>query len=150
MRSTAQFTRAALLVAASVAAAPAVAGDYAAQKVVYHNSGTQADAGVYFRHFLGNVNNHINAVGEDNIEIVVVAHGDGLAMMQMAQDEPDLAKRIDALRERDVRFVICRNTLTSREIALDDLYAVGEDDVIPSGVAEIARLEQQGFVYIHP
>lgn len=150
MRFPATCLTATVLALTIQAAAPAGADEYPAQKVVYHNSGTQADAGIYFRHFLANVNNHINAVGEDHIEIVVVAHGDGLAMLQMAEDEPDLAKRIDALRDRDVRFVICRNTLTSREIALDDLYEVGEDDVIPSGVAEIARLEQQGFVYIHP
>ena len=31
-----------------------------------------------------------------------------------------------------------------------DLYGVKDADVVPSGVAELARLQGQGFVYIHP
>jgi hypothetical protein len=31
-----------------------------------------------------------------------------------------------------------------------DLYGVADADIVPSGVAEIARLQGQGFVYIHP
>jgi len=31
-----------------------------------------------------------------------------------------------------------------------DLYGVQRDDVVPSGVAEIARLQGMGFVYLHP
>ena len=31
-----------------------------------------------------------------------------------------------------------------------DLYGVKDEDVVPSGVAEIARLQGLGFVYIRP
>jgi hypothetical protein len=32
----------------------------------------------------------------------------------------------------------------------EDLYRVKPEDVVPSGVAELARLQGMGFVYIHP
>ena len=99
---------------------------------------------------LGNISNHIRAVGEDKVTIVVVAHGDGLDMLQQARTDPDLAKRIDALRDKGVRFLVCANTLTSRDISLADLYRAEDEDVVVSGVAEIAHLEQQGYVYLHP
>jgi intracellular sulfur oxidation DsrE/DsrF family protein len=138
------------LLGASFSAAPAIAGNYAEQKVVYHNSGAPKDDPDYFRRMLGNVGNHIAAVGETNVEFVVVAHGGGLDMLQQATDDPDLAGRIDALNAKGVRFVVCANTLKSRHIRIADLYGADEGDIVPSGVAEIAHLEQQGFVYLHP
>lgn len=128
--------------------APAVAADYPEQKVVYHNNGP-ADAD-YYRQILGNVRNHLDAVGDENIELLVIGNGDGLLMLQQASADPELAERIDVLRERGVRFLICANTLRSRQIALDDLHGVTDADVVQSGVAEIARLQQEGFVYLHP
>ncbi|HVL20579.1 MAG TPA: DsrE family protein [Amaricoccus sp.] len=136
------------LVAVGLTAAPVIAEDIPPQKVVYHNNGSSEPD--YYKHFLGNVRNHINAVGRDNIELVVVAHGDGLSMLSEAETDPDLAGKIDALKADGVRFLICANTLRSRNITLDQLYEATDADVVPSGVAEIARLEQQGFVYLHP
>jgi intracellular sulfur oxidation DsrE/DsrF family protein len=40
--------------------------------------------------------------------------------------------------------------LRERKIDRGALYAVGEDDIVPSGVAELARLQGMGFAYIHP
>ncbi len=131
-------------------ASPALANPYGQQKVVYHNSGAPQDDETYFKRMLVNASNHIKAVGAENLELVVVAHGDGLDMLQQASSDPDLAKRIDALRADGVRFLVCANTLHSRKIDLSDLYGAVDEDVVPSGVAEIAHLEQQGFVYLHP
>lgn len=138
----------ALAAAVALTAVPAGAQDMPPQKVVYHNNGS-TDPG-YYKGFLANVRNHIAAVGRDNIELVVVDHGDGLSLLSEAEDNPALAEKIDALRADGVRFLICANTLKSRNISLDQLYGAKDEDVVPSGVAEIARLEQQGFVYLHP
>ena len=50
---------------------------YGKQKVVYHINGDnpQQNKGA-----LNNIQNHINAVGADNMDIRVVMHGNGLAM----------------------------------------------------------------------
>jgi intracellular sulfur oxidation DsrE/DsrF family protein len=141
---------AAPLAIAVVATSPALADSYGEQKVVYHNSGAGPEDPTYFKRMLGNISNHIKAVGEDNLELVVVAHGDGLDMLQQAKTDPDLAGRIDTLKGKGVRFLVCANTLHSRNISLGDLYDAEDADVVPSGVAEIAHLEQQGFVYLHP
>ena len=134
--------------AIAVTVVPAVAQEMAPQKVVYHNNGSSEPD--YYKHFLANLRNHITAVGRDNIELVVVDHGNGLSLLSEAETNPELAGKIDALRADGVRFLICANTLRSRNITLDQLYGATDEDVVPSGVAEIARLEQDGFVYLHP
>lgn len=125
----------------------AFAGDYADQKVVYHNSG--GDEG-YFTRLLGNISNHIEAVGADHVEIVVVDHGNGLDLFETMENDPKIAKRVAGLRDKGVRFLICRKTLEAREIDWRTLPGVQEADIVPSGVAEIAKLEGEGFAYIHP
>lgn len=132
---------------AAVNAAPA--GYYTDQKVVYHNNGGSPDNATYFKRMLNSIKNHIDAVGKDHVEIRVVDHGAGVDLFQMAQVDENLAGRLDALRAQGVRFLICANTLKERQIDWRTLYGVKEDDVIPSGVAELARLQGMGFVYIH-
>lgn len=138
----------AFAVAIAMTMVPAMAQELPPQKVVYHNNGSSEPD--YYKHFLANLRNHITAVGRDNIELVVVGHGNGLSLLAEAETNPELAEKIDALRADGVRFLICANTLRSRNITLDELYGAKDEDVVPSGVAEIARLEQEGFVYLHP
>jgi hypothetical protein len=48
-----------------------------------------------------------------------------------------------------VEFKVCNNTLVSRSISPDKV--VMESKVVPSGVAEVARLQaREGFVYLRP
>ncbi len=138
----------AMLLAIPAAGIPALAGSYPDQKVVYHNDGSSEPD--YFVHLLANIHNHIEAVGQDHVQILVVDNGAGVGLLQEASDDAKLAARIDALRAEGVRFLICANTMRSRGIGVDDLYGATQDDVVPSGVAEIAKLEQEGFVYLHP
>ena len=125
------------------------AGYYQDQKVVYHNDGGGPDNAAYFKRMLNSIKNHIEAVGKDHIEIRVVDHGAGVDLFQMAQTDKLLAGQIDYLRAQGVRFLICANTLKERQIDWHTLYGVKEDDIVPSGVAELARLQGMGFVYIH-
>jgi uncharacterized protein len=124
-------------------------GYFKDQKVVYHNDGGSPDNASYFRRMLNSMKNHVEAVGKDHVEIRVVDHGGGVELFQMAQTDKELASRVDALRAQGVRFLICANTLRERQIDWHTLYGVNEDDVVPSGVAELARLQGMGFVYIH-
>ncbi len=124
-------------------------GYYRDQKVVYHNDGGGPDNAAYFKRMLNSIRNHIEAVGREHVEIRVVDHGGGVELFQMANSEKELASRLDALREQGVRFLICANTLRERQIDWHTLYGVTESDIVPSGVAELARLQGMGFVYIH-
>ena len=124
---------------------------YGKQKVVYHinyNGGEESKA---YKGAMRNIQNHINAVGAENIEVKVVMHGNGLGLVQNAKEDKSLQTTIASLKGQNVGFQVCNNTLTGRNISWqDDLYDVWEEDIVPSGVAELSRLQQMGYTYIKP
>ncbi|MEZ5537438.1 MAG: DsrE family protein [Thiolinea sp.] len=133
---------------------------YGKQKVVYHinyDDPKQQNAA------LNNIQNHINAVGKENLELKVVMHGNGLALLVLPdalEDLPafkygnatdEMAAKIDGLKNQGVVFNVCANTVTGRKVNVEDhLYDVEEADIVPSGVAELAHLQLQGYAYIKP
>lgn len=121
---------------------------YAKQKVVYHVNYNDAKRSIGA---MRNAQNHINALGDGNYEIQFVLHGNGVELLRSVVNEnSDAAGRVDSLRAQGVEFKICANTLKGRKIALEDLYFADNSDVVPSGVAEIGKLQQEGFVYLRP
>ena len=125
------------------------AGYYAFQKVVYQNDSGWPDDRGYFDRLLRNLAAHIAAT-DGKVEIRVVSFSAGVKLFQLAKTDAELAASIDSLRSKGVRFLVCRNTLKGMNLRLDDLYGVQSADIVPSGVAEIARLQGMGFVYVHP
>jgi intracellular sulfur oxidation DsrE/DsrF family protein len=97
-----------------------------------------------------NASNHLNA--DPNAKIVIVALSRGVkAFVFGAQDATGkpFADWVDQLTARGVEFRMCQNTMTALKIAKADL--VDKVQIVPSGVAEIARLQaREGFVYIRP
>ena len=115
-------------------------------KVVYHlNEGIpQASRAI------GNIRNHLAA--DPTAKIVVVTHGAGIDFLlegaANTQKQP-FAGSISDLANQGVEFRVCNNTLVSRNIPADKV--VMEAKVVPSGVAEVARLQaKEGFVYLRP
>lgn len=47
-------------------------------------------------------------------------------------------------------FNVCYRTLTGRKIKADTLFDIKQSELVPSGVAEIARLQYQGYQLIKP
>lgn len=115
-------------------------------KVVYHLSEGIDQAS----RALGNIRNHLRAAPDD--QIVVVAHGEGIRfLLQDAQQRSgkpfDMA--VAALAEQGVAFKVCNNTLTAHNVPVERLLP--QASLVPSGVAEIARLQaREGFVYLRP
>jgi hypothetical protein len=58
--------------------------------------------------------------------------------------------KISGLKGQGVKFEICANTLKGRNVPMDALYDTSEADIVPSGVAELSRLQQLGYTYIKP
>ena len=55
------------------------------------------------------------------------------------------------LKTQNVAFNVCNNTLVGRKINYEtDLFEVFQDNIVPSGVAELSRLQQMGYTYIKP
>ncbi len=147
------------MLAGQAIADPAAEGA-AKQKVVYHinydNPKQQAGA-------LRNIQNHINAVGAENLDLKVVLHGNGLSLLldpaslerlpkfKHANASQDMIAKIDGLRDQGIQFQVCANTINGRKVDLaNDLYYVEESDIVPSGVAQLAILQAQGYAYIKP
>ena len=136
-------------IAQGQAPSPVPKNYYTFQRVVYQNDGGWPDNRAYFLRFLHHISAHIAATN-GQVEISVVNFASGVTLFQMAKTDSDLRSEVDALRAKGVSFLICRNTLNGMGLHAEDLYGVRPQDVVPSGVAEIARLQGLGFVYLHP
>jgi intracellular sulfur oxidation DsrE/DsrF family protein len=124
---------------------------YGKQKVVYHINYNGGENDKAYRGAMRNIQNHINAVGADNMDIKVVLHGNGLSLLKSAKTNDKLQMAVTSLKSQNVGFNVCNNTLVGRKIDYNnDLFEVFEDDIVPSGVAELSRLQQMGYTYIKP
>lgn len=115
-------------------------------KVVYHLSEglPQASNG------LRNIGNHLEV--NPAARIVVVSHARGVDfLMRDAKDAngnryEDL---VEQLKMRGVRFDVCEITLRNRKLSKDQFIA--DATYVPSGVAEVTRLQQrEGYAYLKP
>lgn len=124
---------------------------YGRQKVVYHINYKGGQDDKAYRAAMRNIQNHINAVGKDNMEIKVVLHGNGVGLLQDALKNQKLQMDVTSLKSQNVSFNVCNNTLVGRKINYEkDLFEVFKEDIVPSGVAELSRLQQMGYTYIKP
>ena len=145
-----------ILLAAVVATAALAGGAsaderYGKQKVVYHINYSGGDADMAYIAALRNIQNHITAVGKDNIDVKVVLHGSGLGVLRDAKANDKLKVAVAGLKSQNVGFNVCDNTLKGRKLNYEkDLYDVYKEDIVPSGVAEVSRLQQMGYTYIKP
>ena len=161
MKAITKLVIATLLVSSYWVAGQAISAEgYGKQKVVYHinydNPKQQAGA-------LRNIQNHINAVGAENLDLKVVLHGNGLALLlepdsldklkkfKHANADDKMTAKITDLKGQGVAFNVCANTVRGRKVDVEtDLYDVSSEDIVPSGVAEVAKLQAMGYSYIKP
>ena len=135
-----------ILILALLMAGCASTGPVGPDKVVYHlNAGLeQATNG------LRNVRNHLEV--NPQAKIVVVAHAQGVDyLMKGAKDRNGnpYDVTVEQLKMQGVRFEVCEITLRNRKLTRDQF--IEDATFVPSGVAEIARLQQrEGFAYLRP
>lgn len=120
---------------------------YPSQQVVYHINYSDASR---IGHTFTNISNHISAVGEENIDLRAVIHGEAIEYFMEAVDDSAKQTRIDTLSLMGAQFIICGNSLEGYQIGVDDLYEVEAEDVVQAGLPEIVRLQQNGFYYVRP
>ena len=102
-------------------------------------------------------------MGAENLDLKVVLHGNGLALLlepdsldklkkfKHANANDTMTAKIDSLKDQGIQFNVCENTVKGRKVDVDtDLYSVDKSDIVPSGVAEVARLQQMGYAYVKP
>tara|TARA_B100000676_G_C17839933_1_gene712349 strand:- start:2 stop:415 length:414 start_codon:yes stop_codon:yes gene_type:complete len=129
-------------------------------KVVYH---INEDDPSRQASILRNIQNHIDAIENKKSDIRVVLHGDGLSILiipvalkrlkkfNFANAHIQTVANIDALKLQGVNFKVCSNTIINRGIDIEnDLYDVESQDIVKSGINELVRLQNLGYVYIKP
>jgi intracellular sulfur oxidation DsrE/DsrF family protein len=142
------FVGALIVLAAGGCAGTGGAGGGSAteDKVVYHINGglEQATNG------LRNVRNHLEV--NPKARIVVVSHAQGVDFLM--RDKKDVNGNpyevtVQELKGQGVQFDVCLITLRNRN--LNKSQFIEESTFVPSGVAEITRLQQrEGYAYLRP
>jgi hypothetical protein len=134
---------ASLLLAAGVVAAGDPVGP---DKVVYHLNNTEQQA----MDALRNIGNHLEV--NPKAKITVVSHARGVDFLMDGAKDKDgnpYNIRVEQLKNQGVRFDVCEITLRNRKIGKDKF--IPEATYVPSGVAEITRLQQrEGYAYLRP
>jgi hypothetical protein len=115
-------------------------------KVVYHfvDGLAQASRGLEY------IRNHLEV--NPKAQITVVAHAAGVdflvkgAKTAKGNEYRSLVEDLDLF---DVKFRVCEITLRERNLTRDQF--IKEATFVPSGVAEITRLQQrEGYAYLRP
>ncbi len=126
--------------------ATARAADGQTVKVVYHvNEGFEQATNA-----IRNIRNHLSA--DPKVKITVVTHAAGINfLLDGAKDKNGnpYDASVQDLVSKGVDFRVCNFTLLSRKI--DRNRVIPEASIVPSGVAEVARLQaQEHYVYLRP
>jgi intracellular sulfur oxidation DsrE/DsrF family protein len=118
----------------------------AEDKVIYHVNDTDEQA----VNALRNIGNHLEV--NPKAKIVVVSHSRGVDFLfKGARDKNGNPYNVavEGLKERGVQFDVCQITLRNRKLGSDKF--IPEATYVPSGVAEITRLQQrEGYAYLRP
>lgn len=145
MRSILGFV-AALVLCAGASAQPSAADPAGPDKVVYHfDAGLeQASRG------LQNIRNHLEANPQARITVVTLATGvDFLVKGAKTARGNEYRNMVEDLEFQGVQFRVCEITLRERGMRKEQFLP--EVRFVPSGVAEIARLQaREGYAYLKP
>jgi len=136
----------ALAAATFAPAALAQADKPGAVKVVYHINENNAQA----LNAIRNIRNHLTA--DPTAKIVVVTHAGGVQFLldgALDSNGAPFEAAVQELKAKGVDFRVCRFTLERNKI--DPGKVLPEATLVPSGVAEVARLQfKEGFAYLRP
>lgn len=138
---------AALIAAGGVGvAADPVSAPTGPDKVIYHVNGGNEQASAA----LEGIRNHLEVNPKAVISVVTHAAGVNF-LLKGAKTERgnEYRQQVEDLELQGVRFLICEITLRARDLRRDQFLP--EAKFVPSGVAEIARLQQRGgYAYLKP
>lgn len=115
-------------------------------KVVYHINDTEGQATRAMEY----VRNHLEV--NPKAKIVVVTHAAGVDFLMRGAKTKNgnpYSIPVEELALQGVRFEVCEITLRERQLTRKQF--IPEATFVPSGVAEITRLQQrEGYAYLRP
>jgi intracellular sulfur oxidation DsrE/DsrF family protein len=94
---------------------------------------------------LNNARNVQQDLGENNVDIEIVAYGPGIGMLKL--DSP-VGTRVGEAMTTGVKVVACENTMHNQKLGREDMLSrIG---YAKAGVVELMEKQQQGWAYIRP
>lgn len=97
------------------------------------------------------LNNAVNlqkALGQDNVQIEVVAYGPGLSLLTSDSTQ---GKRVTSLAMQDIQFSACGNTMKGIERKTGKKPVLLEGvTMVEAGVLRLMELHEQGYTYVRP
>lgn len=134
-----------LMIIFSLSLIPVNASAAGANKVIYHiNLGNEQATDA-----LRNIKNHLAV--DPKVKIVVVTHSAGVDfLLEGAEDKNgnSYTGPVSELAGKGVDFQVCQITLERRKI--DPKKVIADAKLVPSGVVEVTRLQQEGYAYLKP
>jgi len=94
---------------------------------------------------LNNAKNIQKDLGNDNVEMEIVAYGPGINMLKA---ESEVGNRIDEAVASGVKVLACQNTMRNQKLVKDDMLS--SIAYVPAGVIEIMQKQLQGYAYLRP
>ena len=114
-----------------------------AQKVVYHLS--EMDRVPFV---LGNIHNHIDALGE-RLTLALVVHGPPLRAFRGDAGNMATKEMVTTIKASGARLYACIHTMEGMKITLADLLP-GFEVADKGGVVKLTELQMQGYAYLRP
>lgn len=143
---TSAIVTAALIGGLATAATSDIKSPVGPDKVIYHISNTEEQTKLAMQY----IRNHLEV--NPKAQIVVITHALGVDFLREGlRDKKGNPYNVpvEELDFRGVRFLVCEITLRERNMKRSEF--IPEAKFVPSGVAEIARLQQrEGYAYIRP
>lgn len=112
-------------------------------KVIFHIDEIQK-----WKLLLGNVGNLLNGLDDENLYIEVLANSEAVKYYNINQDLNADTNTMESLNRKGVKFVACNNALTAYNIKKDNL--IHFVDIVPAGVVELVKKQNEGYAYIKP
>ena len=115
-------------------------------KVIYH-----IDESEKWNMVLDNVTNMLNYGAENNtaFEIEIVANGIAVTgLFRQEAKEANRYARMEELHTKKVIFAVCNNAL--KKFAAQNTALCPFATVVPAGVVELAKKQEEGYSYIKP
>lgn len=119
---------------------------YGPQKVVYHFNGNNPQVNALG---LKNIQNHLKALAPGQLTVVALVHAAAWVMVAKSKADPEQVEKMKSLGEQGVVFAVCANTLNDNHLDPERDLAIPMR-VVPAGVAELVKLQQEGYAYIKP
>lgn len=112
-------------------------------KVIFH-----IDENNKWNLLLKNVSNLLNATDGEKVYIEVLANSEAVKYYDISQDLNTDIEIMENLYKKGVKFVACNNALTAHDIKKENIIEFV--DVVPTGVLELVKKQNEGYAYIKP